>query len=128
MGSPSKRLKKTGKKSRKMKKQVGGQAVPPPMVVSPFAGSTTATPVANPVVITAGDTTTGPATNATFNQPSGGVFDSVGNMYVADTLNHKIRRITRAGVVTTIAGTGVATQIVAGAIASTLGDFAQRTK
>jgi sugar lactone lactonase YvrE len=62
------------------------------------------------------------AGNATFNKPSGGVFDFTGIMYVADTSNHVIRRITPAGVVTTIAGTGAATVIPVTAVASTLGD------
>ena len=41
---------------------------------------------------------------ARFNQPSGLVVDSSGNVYVADTFNNAIRKITSAGVVTTIAG------------------------
>jgi sugar lactone lactonase YvrE len=42
---------------------------------------------------------------AHFNHPSGVVVDSAGNIYVADNLNHTIRKVTAAGVVTTLAGT-----------------------
>ena len=41
---------------------------------------------------------------ARFNYPCGVAADGVGNVYVADTDNHTIRRITLAGVVITIAG------------------------
>lgn len=41
---------------------------------------------------------------ARFNQPWGVAVDSTGNVYVADTLNHTIRKITPAGVVTLLAG------------------------
>ena len=40
----------------------------------------------------------------TFNQPGGVAIDSLGNLYVADSDNNTIRKITQAGVVTTIAG------------------------
>lgn len=46
----------------------------------------------------------GTRTAATFDGPSGIAVDSTGNLYVSDTLNHTIREITPAGVVTTIAG------------------------
>jgi sugar lactone lactonase YvrE len=47
----------------------------------------------------------GLATNAQLNQPNGVAVDNAGNVYIADTLNHKIRKITVAtGVITTIAG------------------------
>jgi sugar lactone lactonase YvrE len=46
----------------------------------------------------------GSGSAASFNGPSGIVADATGNLYVADTLNHTIRKVTSAGVVTTIAG------------------------
>ena len=44
----------------------------------------------------------GPA--AQFNAPQGIAQDSAGNVYVADTGNHTIRKVTPAGAVTTVAG------------------------
>jgi sugar lactone lactonase YvrE len=46
----------------------------------------------------------GTATVARFNGPSGLALDATGNLYVADTLNHTLRKITAAGVVSTFAG------------------------
>src|SRR5579871_851315 len=48
----------------------------------------------------------GAAASATFNQPLGCIFDSGGNMYVSDTYNNVIRKISASGNVTTFAGTG----------------------
>jgi sugar lactone lactonase YvrE len=50
----------------------------------------------------------GLATAAKLNDPNGIAFDSAGNLYVADSGNHRIRRIDRSGIITTVAGTGVA--------------------
>lgn len=47
----------------------------------------------------------GNGTNARFNQPYGIICDSNDNVYVADRLNHTIRKITPAGDVTTLVGT-----------------------
>lgn len=49
----------------------------------------------------------GPGNIATFSEPWGTVFDSVGTLYVADTNNHVIRSIDTSGNVSTVAGTGV---------------------
>ena len=48
----------------------------------------------------------GPATAARLNQPSGLAFDRFGNLYVADGVNYRIRRITPEGLISTVAGTG----------------------
>src|SRR5439155_27061180 len=46
----------------------------------------------------------GTGSDARFNTPSGVAMDSAGNVYVADTYNHAIRKVTQPGVVTTLAG------------------------
>jgi len=67
--------------------------ITPTGLVSLFAGSPTADP----------GSANGPALSATFNLPEGVALDAAGNLYIADTGNHRIRKIA-AGVVSTLAG------------------------
>ena len=48
----------------------------------------------------------GPATSAMLASPLGVAVDALGNVYIADALNHRIRRIDILGVIETIAGSG----------------------
>jgi len=48
----------------------------------------------------------GQAVSAQLNQPRGVAFDAGGNLYIADTKNHRIRRVTPGGLITTVAGAG----------------------
>jgi sugar lactone lactonase YvrE len=48
----------------------------------------------------------GPASLARLNTPTAVAFDSVGNLFIADTLNHRIREVTRNGFIVTVAGSG----------------------
>ncbi len=50
----------------------------------------------------------GQATSAMLNLPLGIEVDAAGNIYIGDTLNHRVRKVTPAGVITTVAGTGSA--------------------
>jgi len=48
----------------------------------------------------------GPATSANLDSPEGVVVDDAGNIYISDSLNNRVRKITPSGTITTIAGTG----------------------
>ncbi|HYM37349.1 MAG TPA: hypothetical protein VES96_03005 [Nitrospiraceae bacterium] len=49
----------------------------------------------------------GPATQATLNFPGAVAVDRRGNLYIADTMNHRVRKVDAAtGAISTIAGTG----------------------
>ena len=48
----------------------------------------------------------GPAVEAELRNPSGVAVDGAGNLYIADTVNHRIRKVDSTGTITTVAGTG----------------------
>ena len=50
----------------------------------------------------------GPATAAQLDNPCGMAWDHVGNLYIADRSNHKIRQVAPDGTIRTFAGSGVA--------------------
>ncbi len=51
----------------------------------------------------------GPATEALLNFPTAVAVDAQGHLYIADTMNHRVRRVdAQTGIITTIAGTGQA--------------------
>jgi len=69
--------------------------ITPDGVVSTFAGDTV------------GGFRDATGTDAHFLGPVGIAMDGDGNLYVSDDLNHRIRKITPAGVVSTLAGSGI---------------------
>ncbi|HEY1212349.1 MAG TPA: Ig-like domain repeat protein [Bryobacteraceae bacterium] len=50
----------------------------------------------------------GSATQATLDSPAGVAIDASGNLYISDTRNQRVRKVSTNGTISTIAGTGVA--------------------
>jgi hypothetical protein len=48
----------------------------------------------------------GKATDAQLNNPAGMAVDGVGNLFITDLNNHRVRKVTPDGIITTYAGTG----------------------
>jgi len=48
----------------------------------------------------------GPANQGSLNEPRNVAFDALGNLYIADYMNHRIRRVSSTGIISTVAGTG----------------------
>jgi hypothetical protein len=69
-------------------------------------------------------TTNGTGTAARFNQLFGIAIDSAGNLYVTDAGNSLVRKISSAGVVTTVAGTAGSSGIQLGNLPGLLSGMA----
>jgi sugar lactone lactonase YvrE len=50
----------------------------------------------------------GPAVSAQISEPWGMAVDGAGNLYFADTRNHRVRKVTAEGIISTVAGIGTA--------------------
>jgi uncharacterized protein (TIGR03437 family) len=48
----------------------------------------------------------GPANKALLDFPAGIALDNAGNLYIADSSNNRVRRVDKAGIITTVAGNG----------------------
>jgi len=72
--------------------------VSPSNIISTFAGSG--------VSGYSGDG--GPATAAEFNLSQGIIFDQIGNSYIIDVNNQRVRKINSSGIINTVAGNGIA--------------------
>src|SRR6187455_1407037 len=68
---------------------------------SSFAQDSVTTLTGQPLVSGASN---GPVATALFNDPAALVADATGNLFVADSRNHVIRKISTNGIVTTLAG------------------------
>src|SRR5271157_2250007 len=71
--------------------------------VRKVTGGTIATIAGNGLYRYSGDG--GPSTSASLNSPNGVAVDSAGNLYIADTYNDRIRKVS-GGTITTVAGNG----------------------
>src|SRR5260370_1327183 len=50
----------------------------------------------------------GAAATASLSDPFGVAVDAIGNLYIADTSNHRIRKVDTSGIIATVAGNGIA--------------------
>lgn len=89
------------------------RSVTPAGVVTTFVGA-----------IGAPGYTDGTGTAASFNLPNGVVEDASGNLYVTDSGNYLIRKVTPAGVVSTVAGTYHYAGVTVGALPGGIGSAA----
>jgi sugar lactone lactonase YvrE len=66
----------------------------------------------------------GPATDAQLNHPQGIGLDAAGNLYIADSNNLRVRKVSN-GIITTIAGNGVCAYMTTGCPATGVGVYPQ---
>jgi sugar lactone lactonase YvrE len=83
-----------------------------PLLFSALLISATHTAHAQIITTIAGGDSTGlgdggPATACELNNPYSTAIDAAGNLYIADAGNNRVRKVNTAGIITTIAGTGV---------------------
>ena len=74
--------------------------------VAGFAHPPSGTPTTTSTVSKGYSGDGGPATAAQLNQPGGLAVDGPGNLYIADTSNCAVRKVTTAGIISTVAGQG----------------------
>jgi sugar lactone lactonase YvrE len=100
--------------------------VTPDGTITTYAGSGTvddATVICcvNPTGGFSGDN--GPATGARLNGPSGLALDALGNLFIADSFNYRVRKVSPQGGITTVAGNGSNIAGGDGALATEVGMF-----
>src|SRR5437667_4716858 len=81
-------------------------SLPPRVAANPPQSGTIVTVAGTGAAGYAGDN--GPATQALLNGPFGLALDAAGNLYIADTYNFRVRKLSPEGTITTVAGTGQA--------------------
>lgn len=92
------------------------KTLPPPCAITTIAGNGSEI-LADPIRgIGYGDGE--PATEAALNRPEAVAVAANGDVYIADTGNHLVRRIDRSGIITTVAGNGKDGPAVDGALAT----------
>ena len=64
----------------------------------------------------------GPALSAALNAPKGIALDAAGDLFIADTQNNRIRKVDTGGIITTVAGSGVACTFSGSCTGSFTGD------
>ncbi len=76
--------------------------------VRKIAGGTMSTVVGNGFGVQGSGGDGGPATSAILDTPTAILLDSSGNLYIADTLNNRVRKVGTDGNINTVAGNGAA--------------------
>ena len=74
--------------------------------VSPSGIITTVAGPGKPSTSDSGDGDGGPATNARLNGAVGVALDGAGNLFIADSNNSRVRKVSPSGIITTVAGNG----------------------